>query len=333
VVTVEFYNEGVKFAEDSTGPYQFTGQEIEAGNYVLTAKAYDNEGNSAVSDTVRITVTACTSSGTISAEGFTNISGSGLISLASNPKYPNSPDVVTELGRFEYGPDYADNYGGRLRGYICAPQTGSYVFYLASDDQSELWLSTDDNPANIRRIAYVASRVNFRSWFATPSQRSVSIRLIKGARYYVETIHKEGTGSDHLSVGWVLPNGVFEGPIAGNRLSPFSISSSPLITMSTSAFGEALRNATVAQPGEAVKGLEIIATPNPSVAHFTLRTRSNREEALVITLTDAMGRVVEKRTQVAANGTVQIGEKLLAGIYFLEVVQGSQTKRLKLIRQ
>ena len=39
----------------------------------------------------------------------------------------------------------ADNYGTRMRWYITAPATGNYTFWIAGDDNSELWLSLNDN--------------------------------------------------------------------------------------------------------------------------------------------------------------------------------------------
>ncbi|MEO5563650.1 MAG: ExeM/NucH family extracellular endonuclease [Chitinophagaceae bacterium] len=333
IVKVEFYEGAGLLGVDSTSPYQLVGNNVELGNYVLTAKAYDNSGNSKISDTVRITVTACEGSGTISAEGFTGITGNSLINLSSDIDYPNHPDVVTTLNKFEYGPNVDDNYGGRVRGYICAPLTGNYIFYIASDEQSELWLSTDENPANINRIAYVETRTGFRSYFSNATQRSVPIRLIKGARYYIESLHKEGTGTDHLSVSWLMPNGVLEGPIPGSRLSPLSTPPSSIVSAAPPEFGEALRAASAREQSENVKKLEVIASPNPSTGYFTLRTKSNSNEPLVITMTDVSGRVVEKKTQVAANGTIQIGDKTLAGVYFVEVIQGSQKERVKLVKK
>jgi uncharacterized protein len=327
ITRVEFYANGAKLGEDTTAPYQISGS-AEAGTYALTAKAFDNSGDSTVSDTVTVTLTNCTGAGTISVEGFTNINGSRIVDLASNIRYPNNPDVVAQLNNFEYGPDVDNNYGARTRGYICAPQTGFYKFYIASDDQSELWLSTDDNPANIRRIAYVESRVNFRSWFSSPTQTSVSIRLVKGIRYYIETLHKEGTGSDHLSVGWRLPNGVFQGPIPGSNLSPWITAPAAIIT----SFGQTMRMATREVTGQ-VKELTVNVLPNPSPSSFTLVIRSNSEQSLTVTLTDVLGRVVERKAGVAANGSIRVGDKLHAGVYFVEVMQGQQKKLLKLIRK
>jgi hypothetical protein len=43
----------------------------------------------------------------------------------------------------------------RACGYITAPVTGSYTFWIASDDNSELWLSINDNAVNKVKIASV----------------------------------------------------------------------------------------------------------------------------------------------------------------------------------
>jgi hypothetical protein len=45
--------------------------------------------------------------------------------------------------------------------------------------------------------------------------------LVQGKRYYIEALHKQGVGGDHVSVGWQLPDGTMERPIPGSRLSPF----------------------------------------------------------------------------------------------------------------
>jgi hypothetical protein len=54
---------------------------------------------------------------------------------------------------------------------------------------------------------------------------------------------------------------------------------------------------------------------------------------LEIKVTDAMGRLVERRTSLAANGTLYLGDRYRPGIYFVEVIQGKQRQVLKLVRQ
>jgi Bacterial Ig domain/PA14 domain/Secretion system C-terminal sorting domain/Bacterial protein of unknown function (DUF839) len=328
ITVVDFYVNGNKIAEDSTAPYTYVSQKAEAGTYVLTAKAKDNSGAIATSATVTVTVTGCGGSGTISIEGYTNIPGSQVADLTSNIAYPNNPAVTASLSQFEYGNDLADNYGARVRGYICAPETGLYTFNIAGDDQAALWLSTDENPANKVRIAYTESWTNPRQWNKFASQKSDTIRLVKGARYYIETLHKEAISFDHLAVGWTLPSTIFEGPIPGRRLSPWGSTFPNIVTGATAPnFSAAM------QSNSNGKGLKVKVAQNPAPDYFTIITSSNSDKALTITVTDAMGRTVESKANIAANGTVQVGDKLPAGLYFAEITQNGKKERLKLVKQ
>ena len=325
---VAFFNKGVKFLEDTTAPYGTVNTDAEPGTYSLTARAYKPNGDSIVSGNIYVTVNGCTPSGLISGQGYTNIPGSQVSDLTSNPAYPGSPSINAQLNVFEYA-NIGDNYGGRLRGYICAPMTGDYTFYIASDDQGGLFLSTNADTINKVLIAYNAAPTGYRNWTSSPTQKSAPVHLVKGARYYVETLHKQATGANYLSVGWVLPNGVGEGPIPGNRLSPYAAAGAG---QAIQDFSTAMQKLNVLDL-QTVKALQVTATPNPSSSHFTLVTRSNSNNALTIMVTDVAGRVVEKKLNVAANGTVQLGHSLPTGIYFVEVRQGDQKQNLKLIKQ
>ncbi len=287
------------------------------------AKAFDNEGESTISDQVSITATACISAGTITVEIFKKIKGSSVSDLTSHPNYPNSPTIVTLIDKFEYT-KVANHYGARVRGYICAPLTGNYTFYITSDDQSELWLSTNADPANKIKIAYLNTAVAPGAWAIYPSQISAPVYLVKGARYYIEALHKENNNHDHLAVRWVMPDGVSEAPIRGNRLSPWQ---SSVLTAARLHMEEMTQTTSIDQ------GLAVKATPNPSSANFTLSTKSDRNDGLVITVTDVVGRVVERRSNIAANGTIQLGNNYRRGVYFVEVRQGSRIEKLKLVRQ
>lgn len=235
VARVEFYNGGTKLGQDTTSPYTFAWSNVTAGNYQLIAKAIDNSGGAAT-DQVAITVTAgsgggesCAGTGSIQVETWTGISGREISSIPVN----SSPASMTTLSLFETPANIADNYGSRVRGYLCVPTTGSYIFWIASNDSGELWLSTDDNPSNKRRIAYVSGYTNPRQWDKMASQQSASISLVAGQRYYIEALLKEGTGSDHLSVGWQLPGGALERPVPGSRLIPYGGSANTAPTTPT----------------------------------------------------------------------------------------------------
>ena len=128
-------------------------------------------------------------------------------------------DITTELSIFEAPRNIGDKYTSRVRGFIYPPGTGEYVFRIASDDASDLFLSTDDTSANKKCIAYV-TRLVPHSRFPYPTQSSKPIRLVAGKKYYIEADHRELEGDDHLTVVWAGP-GVEECVIKGELLSPY----------------------------------------------------------------------------------------------------------------
>ena len=166
--------------------------------------------------------------GYISREVWTGVGG---VSVADIP-VTTTPAISDTLTNMETPTDWLDNYGTRLRGYITAPSSGAYTFWVASDDNSELWLSTNDQPANKVLIASVSSWTSSREWTRYASQKSAAITLSAGQRYYVEVLQKEGGGGDNLAVGWAKPGESTSAPsevIPGSRLSPWSGSNRPAI--------------------------------------------------------------------------------------------------------
>src|SRR6266850_729363 len=151
-------------------------------------------------------------------EVYTNITGTAVASLTNSSSFPKHPATREILSTFEAPTSVGDNYGQRLMAWITPPTTGNYVFWIASDDNSVLYLSTNDLPASKQAIASVPGWVNSRVWTNYPQQQSVAIPLVAGQRYYIEALMKEGTGGDNLAVRWQLPDGTFETPIPDTRL-------------------------------------------------------------------------------------------------------------------
>jgi chitodextrinase len=215
---------GTTLAGSTTGAsattFQATGLTANTA-YTFTVKAKDAAGNvSAASNAVTVTTNAATGGGTgsIGREYWTGISGTSLSSVP----WTTAPSGTSTLSSFETPTNWADNYGTRVRGYITPSTTGSYTFYIASDDASELWLSADANPANKTKIASVAGWTGVRQWNASGTQQSAAINLSAGQAYYVEALHKEGDGGDNLAVGWTGPGISSITVIDGSFLSPYS---------------------------------------------------------------------------------------------------------------
>ncbi|MHC4496817.1 MAG: PA14 domain-containing protein, partial [Planctomycetota bacterium] len=118
--------------------------------------------------------------------------------------------------------DPRDNYGCRALGYLYVPVDGEYEFWVAGDDNCELLLSTDDDPANAPVIAQVPGWTSQYEWTKYPEQKSSAVTLQAGKKYYIEALMKEGGGGDTLTVGWGGPT-IGAGPVIidGQYLSPW----------------------------------------------------------------------------------------------------------------
>lgn len=281
-------------------------QTSQAGNYIAT---HTNSGGCQSTQSFAVTVTSV-ATGSILREYWTNINGSTISSLTSNVNYPNNPTGSEQLTSLEGPSNWAHNYGTRIRGYVHPPVSGSYTFWVAGDDNTDLYLSTSDNPANSTRIAYVNGWANPRQWNKYASQQSVTINLTAGQKYYIEVLHKESTGGDNVAVAWQGP-GISQQVIAGIYLSPFvpvGGSSSAIVSLNED---------------------EINLYPNPSnKGRFTVILPEISENATV-KIFDNQGRLLyEKSAQ--SNKKIEIDSQLQPGLYIVRVnwKTYSFTKRL-----
>ncbi|MBN1482850.1 hypothetical protein EH223_13115 [candidate division KSB1 bacterium] len=158
--------------------------------------------------------------GSVLFEKWTEVTG-GLSGLLNNSRYPDQPSNSEKIINWEIPTDVSDNYGTRIRGYLHPLTTGSYIFWIASDDQSQLFLSTDGDPANAEKVCEVTSWTNSREWNKEKNQKSAAIELKAGKHYYIETIHIEGTGGDNLAVAWQAEKAKEKEIIAGDYISPW----------------------------------------------------------------------------------------------------------------
>ncbi len=113
-----------------------------------------------------------------------------------------------------------DYYLGRFDGWLLPPVDGKYTFYIASDDQSELWLSTDDTAANAVKISEIASGYSAqRQWdkSSLPSQKSAEITLEAGKAYFFYAIWRDGSGGDGCALGWSCPEAGIPNPVVIER--------------------------------------------------------------------------------------------------------------------
>jgi uncharacterized repeat protein (TIGR03806 family) len=167
-----------------------------------------------------LAASAAPPTGGITRHVWTGVGGSELANLRGLATFPNTPSLTTVLTtNFDCPRDWANDYGTRVFGWVHAPVTGDYRFYIHSDDQSELWLGTDESPDTKRKIAGVPDWANAGDWVKFPDQTSVVIPLEGGKYYYIEALQKEGGGGDNLGVGWTYPGQASIAYIPATRLS------------------------------------------------------------------------------------------------------------------
>jgi len=161
---------------------------------------------------------------------WTGING-GLDTLTNtslNPNWPTNPNAAYTKSYTNFEADVntgMDYYGQRLRAFLVPPTNGNYTFWIASDDNSVLFVSTDELEVHKTQIASVPGWTAYREWSKYPEQQSSAVVLEAGRRYYLEAVMQQGTGGDNLSVRWQLPDYSFEEPMpgsstAGTRLIP-----------------------------------------------------------------------------------------------------------------
>lgn len=249
--------------------------------YSLVVKVTDNgvgNLNSQAVYTINLTSTIqCSATGYIAYQVWENIGNSvSVSSLTSNVNFPDNPTTSTLITSMEGTKNLGDSYGARIVGYICAPSTGSYIFWIASDDNGELWLSTDDQPVNKNKIAYVSGYTSSRQWDKYASQKSVSINLVQGQKYYIEALMKEATGGDNLAVGWLKPGQTGTIPseiIPGTVLSPYTtVQNIPITSISLSSstsiqIGSAVTLSATVLPVNATNNTLSWTSSKPAVAN------------------------------------------------------------------
>lgn len=163
-------------------------------------------------------------SGSILREQWSNVPGRFLRDEASPASFQAPPDRTETVGNINFANRVGvgeDAYVARYRGYLHAPVSGEYTFWVAADDTGELWLSRDENPETKELVCQAREwSLYFQNWWQFPDQESAPVHLEAGRRYYIEALHKEGGGGDFFSVAWQPPGAGLE-VIPGAALAPF----------------------------------------------------------------------------------------------------------------
>jgi hypothetical protein len=292
---------------------------ISTGDATITASATDGSNKSGYC-TVTVNVPPCSATGSITYQAWNNIGpGMTVVNLTSNANYPNNPSATVLLTSMEAPTNYSNSFGARIAGFICAPATGSYTFWVAADDNTELWLSTDNEPVNKQKIAYHTSWTNPRQWNKFVTQKSVPVYLTQGQSYYIEALMKDGNGPDNLAVGWLKPNETGSVPsevVPGSVLSPLGVKSANIAAINP------------ATPGI---GTKLTVYPNPLYGNELNIKVENMSSEAVLDIYSISG-VKCYQELIQNSGTIQIDRRVFKkGVYLIKLQNEYSIKTMKLV--
>jgi len=191
-----------------------------------------------------------------------------------DPAFSTAPTFINYLAAFEVPIEQGDNFAERVSGYFIPSQTADYVFFVCSDDDSDLFLSTDSTPANKHLIASESNWSDSRKWVSGHSPVSDkrsdqfsgttwpggnTIHLLSGTTYYIEGVHHEGQGGDNFAATFIVagtPDPTDDDPpnLAGNVIATYAYNNAYLTVTASPRDAVGVQGATVTFSVSATSG-------------------------------------------------------------------------------
>lgn len=122
--------------------------------------------------------------------------------LVATADRSGEPVSVSRIEASEKTADTGDNTSNAVSGYVVVPETGTYRFWISTDDEGTLRVAADGNPASASRVAWLTNWTVPDNWTADASQRSSAFELTAGQTIWIEAYNRDRGGPDHLQVGW-----------------------------------------------------------------------------------------------------------------------------------
>jgi parallel beta-helix repeat protein len=220
-----------------------------------------------------------------------------------------------------------DNFASFDSNYYCRP----------SNEDGLITTTLFGNKQNLYNLSQWQNAYN-KDWHSKKTPVTVSnpdnVLFLYNASTSNTTIHLQGT---YISVTGDRYSGKLTlDPYTSVILMPGNNGNNASAMSSTGASAAAVTNTAIAGPGyvntEAAK-LAVKAYPNPSSHYFNVTTQGgSTSEPMTLRVLDLSGRLLQVKTGVTTNSTLQIGQDLAAGSYVLELLQGNNKVEQKVIK-
>ncbi|MGZ3963139.1 MAG: HYR domain-containing protein, partial [Flavisolibacter sp.] len=143
---------------------------------------------------------------------------------------------------------------------------------------------------------------------------------------------------DGLNDPTVLSNILYSSNWTGTRTDMMNLTGGNLVVHSGFNVGSGAATTTTTRistvPVIEAGTFTLRGYPNPSNSQFNLQIQSsNRTDKIQIRVIDLSGKVIEEFNNLNGSQSLKIGAMYRPGVYIVEMIQGSQRKQLKLIKQ
>jgi hypothetical protein len=139
-----------------------------------------------------------------------------------------------------------------------------------------------------------------------------------------------GQGNSYVYMTGLFIAEEIEGNGKNVTWNSFDCNASPVPLMNTTTITQTNNIEKEAVSSE--EELKVTVAPNPSTTYFTLKIESKYTTPVNLRVMDSRGRVVDAKSQLGSNSTIQIGHDYASGTYYAEMIQGTQRKVVQLIK-
>lgn len=245
VLGIQWYKNGNAISGATAASYPVPAVTA-ADNGAFFYAAVSNNVNVVISSNAVVTI----GTGISNSEGIQDDFYSGITRADIGGTFPVTltPDSTTYWHALDDNGGHGNNYTDVSSGFFHPSVSANYVFFVSADDDTDLFLSTDDKPANAQLIASETKWSNGRQWTSSPGGSDVSqkrsdtnpnstwpgaagagatISLTAGKSYYFAVVHHQGGGGDPVSATFKLATDPDPADYDATRLAGSLVSSAP----------------------------------------------------------------------------------------------------------
>ena len=145
--------------------------------------------------------------GIVTGYRYDGVPGGSLNDLYEATNFPGTPSYSENYEFFsKRSTNTLSDVGHAIQAYLTVPVTGLYKFNVTGDDNTILFISSDEDPENKQaHQCLVSSWTRMTEHDKFIYQSTSNILLEKGKYYYIEINSNDGGGSEHFSAFWQTP--------------------------------------------------------------------------------------------------------------------------------